>query len=178
MIRPFLVLITLVLVATSCIEPLENSGTVPSGAEVYVPVYADDSIAHTISIETARSIVDPAKIFIYQDYLMVNIKGEGFHVIDNSNPSAPQPLFFISVPGSNDVAIKDGYIYTDNYGDIVAFTIDENQEIQILKRLEEVMNNQLYPPMRDVYFECVDEAKGIVIDWVISDGKTANCYRP
>jgi hypothetical protein len=178
MFRPFILIALSAFVLSSCIEPLDGPGKIPEGADIYVPVYVADSIAHKITIENARSIENPAKIFLYQDYLMVNISGEGFHVIDNSNPSAPRPLFFISVPGSNDVAIKDGYLYTDNYGDIVVFTIDENQNIEVLERLEGVMNNQLYPPMRDVYFECVDESKGIVVDWVLSDSETANCYRP
>ena len=178
MIRPFFFFSLLASVVFSCIEPLDEGGSVPVGATIYVPLYAHDSVAHKISIESAREIINPAKIFTYQQYLMVNIRGEGFHVLDNSNPSAPRPLFFIKVPGSNDVAIKNGYIYADNYDDIVVFTINENQELEIISRLDNVMNNQLYPPYRDVYFECVDESKGMVIDWVLSDSDHANCYRP
>ena len=178
MIRPLFFITVLALVATSCIEPTDEMGRAPAGATIYVPLYAHDSIAHKISIEPSKDIIKPAKIFTYQNYLMVNIQGEGFHVLDNTNPSAPRPLYFISVPGSNDVAIKNGYIYADNFDDIVVFTIDENQELVIINRLDNVMNNQLYPPYRDVYFECVDQSKGMVIDWVISDSEYANCYRP
>ena len=82
------------------------------------------------------------------------------------------------MPGSRDVAIKDGYIYADNFADIVVFTIDENREVQVIERLKDIMNNQLYPPFRNVYFECVDPSKGVVVDWVISDDRNVNCYRP
>jgi hypothetical protein len=168
----------LILMFSACVENVESPYDVPEGAAVYVPVYLPEESALQISTGPSMPIENPGKIFLYQDFLMVNIPGQGFHVIDNANPAAPQPLFFINVPGSRDVAIKDGYIYADNYADIVVFTIDENREVQVIKRLKDIMNNQLYPPFRDVYFECVDPSKGIVVDWVISDNKQVSCYRP
>lgn len=166
------------LILLSCVESVEDSFDVPTGADIYVPVYESEAVAHEISIGPSIPIQSPGKIFLYQEYLMVNIPGQGFHVIDNSNPVAPQPLFFINVPGSRDVAIKDGYIYSDNFSDIVVFTIDENRELQVIKRLEDIMNNQLYPPYRNVYFECVDPSKGVVVGWELASNVEVNCYRP
>lgn len=178
MFRSFSFIVLLALAFTSCVESLDAPYDVPADADVYAPVYLPEESAFEISTSPSFPIENPGKIFLYQDYLMVNIPGQGFHVIDNSNPAGPQPLFFINVPGSRDVAIKDGYIYADNFADIVVFTLDENQEVQIIDRLEDIMNNQLYPPFRNVYFECVDPSKGIVVDWVISDNRNVTCYRP
>ncbi len=162
---------------SACIEGDGNISPPSADADIYVPVYGDPATAKEISIGDPKPISDPAKIFVYQDYLMVNIRNEGFHVIDNSIPTLPRPLFFINVPGNQDVAIKDGVIYADNYSDIVAFIIDDNQQLQVVSRLENVMNNQLYPPFTNVYFECVDPSKGVVIDWVKADIPTPDCYR-
>jgi hypothetical protein len=178
MFRSFFIISILSLVLFSCIEPTSEPYDLLDGTEVYVPIYASEEEAHEITVSAARPIENPGKIFLYQDYLIVNSPGKGFHVIDNSRPIAPTPLFFINVPGSNDVAIKDGYIYTDNYSDIVVFTIEQNENVQIIERMEDIMNNQLYPPYRNVYFECVDESKGVVIDWVLADDVQVNCYRP
>lgn len=167
-----------ILLFSGCVEQLESPYDLPEGTLVYVPVYVAPEVAQEISTGPSIPIKDPGKIFLYNEYLIVNIPGEGFHVIDNSNPIVPKPLFFINVPGSKDVAIKDGHIYTDNYADIVVFKIDENQQVQVIKRLENIMNNQLYPPFRGVYFECVDPGKGIVVDWVAVDNVQVNCYRP
>lgn len=178
MFRSICFIATLAFSFSACVENIDAPYDVPDGADVYVPVYLPEESAFQISTGPSVPIENPGKIFLYQDYLMVNIPGQGFHVIDNSNPAAPQPLFFINVPGSRDVAIKDGYIYSDNYADIVVFTIDENRDVQVIDRLKDIMNNQLYPPFRNVYFECVDPSKGVVVDWVISDDREVNCYRP
>ncbi|MFT4739039.1 MAG: hypothetical protein ACI92W_003165 [Paraglaciecola sp.] len=178
MFRSFLWFLLITSLMSSCIEPDDSISVLPSFADVYEPVYADPATSFQIIAAPTKPIINPAKIFTYEDFLIVNIKGEGFHVINNIDPSFPVPLFFINVPGSNDVAIKDGYIYTDNYSDIVAFRITENQEVETLKRLSNVMNNQEYPPLRGVYFECVDLTKGVVIDWVISNKDNVKCYRP
>jgi hypothetical protein len=166
------------LIFVSCVENVEAPYDIPRDAEVYAPVQLPKESVSQISTSESFPIRNPGKIFLYQDYLMVNIPGEGFHVIDNSNPVSPNPLFFIDVPGSRDVAIKNGYIYADNYADIVVFTIDENREVQVVERLEGIMNNQLYPPYRNVYFECVDPNKGVVVGWELTDNREVNCYRP
>lgn len=169
-----------IFIFSSCVDDFDDTAEPwrPGSGNVYIPVYGDPETAHEITVEDAKPIENPAKIFTYNQYLIVNIRNEGFHVIDNTNPAIPRQLYFISVPGSQDVAIKDGYIYTDNYSDIVAFTIDENQNLEILKRLEGIMGSQDYPPFRGVYFECVDPEKGIVIDWVVGEVENPNCYRP
>lgn len=178
----FLILMLFSALMFSCFtESIDEPGfenEPPPGTDVYVPVYGDSATAFDIKIEPAKSIVRPAKIFTYNQFLVVNIQGEGFHVIDNSNPSIPRQLFFVKVPGSNDVAIKDGMIFSDNYSDIIAFRINENEEVEIVERISNVMNNQLFPPVRNVYFECVDPGKGIVLDWVLGESSEAKCYRP
>ncbi|MFY0688175.1 MAG: hypothetical protein JXQ90_13470 [Cyclobacteriaceae bacterium] len=175
--RSFLLLSALVML-NACLEVDDTSPPLPSGALVYAPVYALAEVVYDISISEAKPIENPSKIFTYRNFLMINIKDEGIHVIDNSLPSSPQQLFFINIPGNNDVSVKDGVLYADNYNDIVAFQIDSNHEVEILERLAGVMNNRSYPPHAGVYFKCVDPSKGVVVDWVKVDDQIANCYRP
>ncbi len=163
----------------SCIE-----GTDPffwnrpsENAPIYVPVYGNADDLLKINKLASKPIERPAKIFTYNDFLIVNIKNEGFHVIDNSNPSLPKNLFFIEVPGNNDVAIKDGVIYADNYQDIVAFTVEANGEIQIVERMKNIIQTAPYPPFTNVYFECADPNKGVVVDWVLGNIEDPKCYR-
>ncbi|MDH5608697.1 MAG: hypothetical protein OEY56_04400 [Cyclobacteriaceae bacterium] len=162
----------------SCLQAGENVASVPENGEVYAPVYASRESALTLTVSPAKPISKPANIFTYQQYLMVNIPNEGFHVIDNTNPAQPHQLYFVNIPGNTNLAIKDGYLYVDNYADVVAFTLNDQKELQILGRLSNIMDNQLYPPYRDVYFECVDTTKGVVVDWVKSNNRNVECYRP
>ncbi|UZR95623.1 hypothetical protein [Chondrinema litorale] len=163
----------------SCVEGDEPfGGTRPNAdALTYIPVYANDQDYLKIQKAPAKAIENPAKIFTYNNYLIVNIKNEGFHVIDNSNPKLPQNLFFVEVPGNNDVAVKDGVIYADNYSDIVAFTVETNGELQILERIEDMIEYSSVPPFTNVYFECPDPNKGIVIDWIPGNVENPKCYR-
>jgi len=149
----------------------------PEDAATYVPVYSNSEDILQLNKVPAKQIEKPSKIFTYNNFLIVNIKNEGFHVIDNSNPARPQNLFFVEVPGNNDVAIKNGVIYADNYRDIVAFTIEENGELQLLERLENIINTNDFPPFTNVYFECPDPSKGIIIDWVLGNVENPKCYR-
>lgn len=170
-------LFLIAFVAFACTETYDYDDP-PETVQGYVPIYADNETVHDIKLEPAKSIVNPAKIFTYNQYLMVNIINEGFHVIDNSNPEVPRRLFFVKVPGNKDVAIKDGMIYADNYEDIIVFRINDSQEMELVKRLDNVMLNQEYPPERGVYFECVDPEKGTVIEWRMASIKNPKCYRP
>jgi hypothetical protein len=174
---PRLFFLFFAILAISCIEGDGLVDSPPENALIYVPVYANPDSVLKVSVSPAKQISNPAKIFTYNNFLIVNIKYEGFHVIDNSNPAVPLPLFFVDVPGNQDVSIKDGVIFADNYNDVVAFRITESGEVEIVKRLSNVMNNQEYPPFRDVYFECVDTSKGIVVDWVESNIPNPQCYR-
>lgn len=131
--------------------------------EYLTPIYEEDETAHNIFISPSKDIEKPANIFTYLNYLMVNIKDEGFHVIDNTDPSQPVNLFFINIPGNTNVAIKDGMLYVDNYDDIVAFTI-EDQEISIKQRISSAIANTP-PGLWGAPFECVDESQGVVVGW-------------
>ena len=179
MIKKLLLPICLIL-CFGCVdgdEPFFSRRRPPADAAIYVPVYSNAEDILQLNKVPAKQIERPSKIFTYNNFLIVNIKNEGFHVIDNSNPSRPQNLFFIEIPGNNDVAIKDGVIYADNYSDIVTFTIEENGELQLVERLENIISTNDFPPFNDVYFECPDPSKGFIVDWVLGNVEDPKCYR-
>ncbi|MFY0605587.1 MAG: hypothetical protein JXR10_02660 [Cyclobacteriaceae bacterium] len=142
------------------------------------PVYAD-STTFQIEKQSGRSINLAGKIYYYQGYLMINEVGQGIHVIDNSDKSNPQVLFFISIPGNTDVAIRDGMLYVNNHADLVTLRID-NEEIVLVDRQESLFlepEQFKYPLGRDIYFECPDESKGRIIGWVPDILTSPECYK-
>lgn len=91
----------------------------------------------TLSALEVRSLVEvsgpvdieqPGKIYIKDNYLFINEIKKGIHVIDNSNPSSPRPLAFISIPGNGDLAVKDHVLYADSYMDLVAIDISNPEQ--------------------------------------------------
>ncbi len=62
-------------------------------------VYGDiEALRASPLVEAPRNIVNPGKIFISEDLLLIGEENEGIHVIDDSNPADPIPLSFLKIP--------------------------------------------------------------------------------
>jgi hypothetical protein len=93
----------------------------------------------------------------------VNEEDKGIHVIDNSNPSFPQNVAFINIPGNLDLTVKDKILYADSYIDLVALDISDP------KKAKEIWRNQNVFPQRNYNGWAGDPAKGVVTGWIESD---------
>ncbi len=117
-------------------------------------------------------IIDPApieesgKIYAYQDYIFVNDKYKGVHVIDNSNPESPQKISFIKIAGNVDISIKDNYLYADSIMDLIVLDISDINNIQIVNRLENVLRDNLIWPAAEIFeWEDIDYENEILVGW-------------
>jgi hypothetical protein len=130
------------------------------------PVYSVVENVHRIEVQAAKPITKAGKIFVVGNTLYQNDVNEGIHVIDISNPANPVKKMFINVPFSTELAVKNGFLYTNNFDDIVVINLN-NTTPNVIKRIEKVFNpvNQDYPPFFNVAFECVDKSKGVVVGW-------------
>ena len=126
----------------SCVDNCETTTTYT----YFEPVYQTTAeIRAQFEIQDSRDLVNPGKIYILGDFLFINERGEGIHIIDNSRPSNPMKLKFINIPGNFDMAAKEGFLYADNYIDLLAIDIRDLSNIQLVKRVENVFplyNNQ------------------------------------
>ena len=151
----------------------------PDGAvEGFRPIYENDE-SFLITKESGRDISQSGKIYYYGDLLLVNEVGKGIHVVDNSNPREPNNLYFISIPGNTDMAIRDDLIYANNMSDLAVIDVS-GDNFSVVQRLEGLFledEQQRYPPGEDVYFECVDETQGRVIGWRSAIIDTPECYK-
>jgi hypothetical protein len=151
----------------------DNIGTVNG----YRPIYGDSG-SMTINLEAPRALTSAGKIYSYGKLLIVSEVGKGFHIYDNTDPRNPENKMFVNVPGSNDIAMKDGILYVDNYSDLVALRIAEDTVYE-LKRITNVMGfSGEFPPFSGVYFECAEEGRGIVVGWESAEIENPKCYRP
>lgn len=104
-----------------------------------IPVTATyDEIRQAPTLEAAREMDNPGKIYMNGDYIFVNERLEGLHIIDNSNPSAPQRVAFLKIPGNLDVAMKGNILYVDNYTDMLSIRLNSINSIELLHRQEDV----------------------------------------
>lgn len=106
---------------------------------VFNPVYKTEAELHAeIVLEAAQALEKPGKIYYYDPYILVNERREGIHVIDNSNPEAPQNVAFIKIPGNIDMAVKGNTLYADHNLDVIAIDISDINNISVLHRTQDV----------------------------------------
>jgi len=108
-----------------------------------MPVYLEMSNvrARLITTEPAQPLDNPGKIYIYRDYLFINEPTKGIHILNNANPSNPINLKFIPIAGNVDMAVNGNILYADNYVDFLAFDISNIDDIQLVKRVEDVFTH-------------------------------------
>ncbi|MFC2152075.1 LVIVD repeat-containing protein [Bacteroidota bacterium] len=159
-LKSILYLLTLTVIFSSCDDQI---------IETYVanvPIYITyDELRSSVQSETPRNLEKPGKIYFYNDYLFINEYLDGIHIIDNSDPSSPQNIGFINIPGNVDIAIKDDILYADSYVDLVAMNITDLNNISEVNRLEDIFP-YILPPFDENYrVDEVDYQIGIVVDW-------------
>lgn len=122
--------------------------------------------ANSVDILAPTPIEESGKIYAYQDYIFVNDKYQGVHVIDNSNPESPQKVAFIQIPGNVDISIKGDYLYADSVSDLVVIDISNLQDLQIVNRLEGVLGENVAWPMAEVFeWGEIDYENEVLIGW-------------
>lgn len=173
-IKLILTLVCLAFGACGPDDPVVNVGEV-TGLR---PLYRPAEEAKKIEMQPPRPLQNPGKIYVSGNWLLINEVGKGLHVIDNTDPASPEKVSFISIPGNIDMAVKGQVLYADNYTDLVAIDISNPGNIKVSSRVENAFGNQLrYPLQTNVYFECVDDSKGLVIGWEEVTLTNPECYR-
>ncbi|MEJ7693237.1 hypothetical protein [Daejeonella sp.] len=129
-----------VLCLSSCKDEVVRTRTYHRLTPFYLSV--SDLRKQAISMDKPHELSAPGKIYIYGNYLFINEVTKGIHVIDNSNPASPRFLNFINIPGNIDLAVNSNILYADSYVDLLAFDISNPTSINMVKRVENVFDNQ------------------------------------
>ncbi len=137
--------------------------------------------ANSVTIIAPRSIDESGKVYTYQDYIFINDKYKGVHVIDNSNPSQPVKVAFIQIPGNVDVSVKDDYLFADSLMDLVVLDISDINNITIVNRLENVLQSYIAAPFEADMVDYGDysySSEEILVGWeVVSESLTEEQYQ-
>ncbi|WP_396602093.1 LVIVD repeat-containing protein [Algibacter sp. R77976] len=125
----------------------------------------------SVDVVVPKTIAEPGKIYVYQDYIFVGDVDSGIHVIDNANPESPKAVKFIEIPGNEDISVKDDFLYADSATDLVVFDISDINNITVVDRLEDVFN--VYDYDIPVEAQAVDYGKfnyeeDIIVGWTLT----------
>lgn len=130
----------------------------------YTPVYMSYEELRSpdaVKSEAPRDLKNPGKIYIKDQYLYVNEFRKGIHVIDNSNPSAPQKIAFISIPGNKDIAVYGSVMYADSHVDLITIDISNPASPVVTGRQENVLPYDTYEN-----YTSLDPTLGVVNEWL------------
>jgi len=142
---------------------------------VFSPIYLSYS-----DLRTPVVAVDPVdigttgKIYVKDSYIYVNELYEGIHVIDNTDPSSPEKIAFIPIPGNVDMAIKGTTLYADSYVDLVAIDVADPLNAVEVARIEDTFPYTTPSPWLAENFvagslvESPNESKGVVVGWELT----------
>jgi len=114
----------------------------------YFPVLIErDNLEVSIKLRDVQEIINPGKIYYKDQIIYLNEKYKGIHIIDNHNPSDPQNIGFINIPGCIDIAIKNNSLLADNATDLVAINIANPGQLSVTERIQNVFPESTPPDL-------------------------------
>ncbi len=161
-------LLVLGLTGISCEDDDPNS--VLEEYTLAVPItMSEEDFVDSVDIIAPIPIDESGKIYTYKNYIFVNDKYQGIHIIDNSNPISPQKIAFLKIPGNVDIAVKDDILYADSLSDLLVFDISDIGNISIVKRLSNVLNGFVAWPFEAdaVDYESFGDNNDRLIGWAM-----------
>ena len=155
-----------IFLLSSCVK---NNNSKDVGKKLgYIPVYSTSADLFIIKSKPATAVINAGKIYVKDNYIFQVELGEGIHIINNQTPANATRFGFIQIKGCSELSIKNSFLYSNNFNDLVVIDISNINQVTEVKRIQEAFyKNGLgsLPPNRG-YFECVDASKGQVIKWI------------
>jgi hypothetical protein len=104
-----------------------------------VPIYSNDvSSLKVIKAEPARTTINGGKMYTTGNLLFQVEQDSGIHIINYANAASPQKLGFIRSFLCKELAVRNGFIYTNNLSDLVVIDINNPSDIREVGRTPDV----------------------------------------
>ncbi|ASJ76727.1 hypothetical protein IMCC3135_33415 [Granulosicoccus antarcticus IMCC3135] len=137
------------------------------------PIYMSYAeLREAVRLESARAPDQLGRVYLYGDYIFLNERNKGIHVIDNGNPEAPLNVGFINIPGNTELAIRDNYLYADSFVDLITLDLNDPANVQLISRQEDIFpydEFQSIPYNISFRFQTVDRQRGVIVGYRLRD---------
>ena len=171
--------LSIVLSLGSCKDKVYNKYLANS------PIYTSfENFRKSIRMESPHELTVKGNIYLKDDYLFITEPDKGVHIIDNSNPSAPNNIGFLKITGNTGIVIKGNYLYANALIDLVVIDISNISTPKEVARLKDVFPNTILLPTYnpDYPIAKIDKMLGIVTAFEVKEVKQDaddtynNCY--
>lgn len=143
----FLVLLVIPMAFISCSDDEPDPDLYADYLVATPLLMTTEEFKNSVDILPPEPIKESGKIYAYKDYIFVNDKYRGVHVIDNTNPNFPKKITFIKIAGNVDISVKDDFLYADSIMDLMVFDITDMNNIKTVNRLENVLQQYVAWPV-------------------------------
>jgi len=165
----YTVLFTLIILLSSC----SNNDDLELFNIVTPEYMSKEAFRSSVEITVPRETVETGKIYVYNDYVLINEVNKGIHVVDNSNPLSPVKKVFIEILGNNDMEVKGDFLYADSLIDLVVFDISDLNSITEVSRMKDVFPGHVpFPTVDNVIVNYEDysyEEGQILVNWDVKE---------
>ena len=153
----------LLIPTTGCFK--DGSSAQLTHYTLHFPVYGSKAAAlAAINGNAGKKIDSVGKIYISGSRIFISEPDKGIHVIDNSNPSSPRQIAFLSIPGNQDIAIKGNTLYVDMYADLLAIDISDLRQVKVTTTIEGFFKGRNL-----VNGYASSKAGEVILDWKTKD---------
>lgn len=137
LIQSILFITVIILQFSSC---LKDVGT--KQYKVYTPIIESmSSLKAKVKSTSPISVTNAGKLFVIGNYVLLNEREKGIHVIDNANPSNPINKAFIVIPGNTDLFVKGNTLYANCYTDLLAIDISNYTAINTTNSINDIFSD-------------------------------------
>jgi len=137
------------------------------------PIYMGyQQLRSSFSVEAPPPPEQLGRIYLYRNFIFLNERNQGLHVIDNTDPAAPVNIGFLRIPGNTEVAIRDGYLYADSYVDLITLDLNDPENIVLVNRHEDIFPHDVFQNIPyNISFRDydTDASKGVVVGYQLRE---------
>ena len=122
----------------------------------------------SVAAVAPQALHNTGKIYVRGNYVFVNEKYEGIHIIDNRDPASPRPVSFLRIPGNVDLAVRGNLLYADNGPDLVTIDISDPAQAKPAGRVRNAFRELPMPelgPIEEAYQPGKRPATAVVVGW-------------
>ncbi|WP_236977533.1 LVIVD repeat-containing protein [Membranihabitans maritimus] len=90
------------------------------------PVYLSKTEYNApIEVGSPRTLENPGILYSYKNYILINEINKGIHVIDNTDPTNPQFISFVSILGNTHFSIRNDQMYANKFGHLLSIDFSD-----------------------------------------------------
>jgi hypothetical protein len=89
------------------------------------------------------NIVDPGKIYVGEDFILIGEEEKGIHVINNADFSNPHQTNFINIPGNREFFVSGTNLFAESYYDVVKYDLTNINNVVEISRAQNVFSEEI-----------------------------------